>query len=166
MPPPVAQPRIMADHDFAGHAGKRTMRRLMLVVTVLATAQFSIAGAEAANPDGTWLVNQRVAFDVFQCRDALCGRIVWLRNPALRTAEMCGRTIVWGLTSDGPEQWGNGWFFDPEDGNTYNISAQIETNDRISARIYKGISLFGRTEIMTRIAARSLPGWCGTEPSG
>ena len=56
---------------------------------------------------------------------------------------MCGRTIVWGLTSDGPEQWGNGWFFDPEDGNTYNISAQIETNDRISARIYKGISLFG-----------------------
>jgi hypothetical protein len=41
------------------------------------------------------------------------------------------------------------------DGNTYNISAQIETNDRIAARIYKGISLFSRTEIMTRIAARS-----------
>jgi hypothetical protein len=66
----------------------------MLVVTVLAAAQFSIAGAETANPDGTWLVNQRVAFDVFPCRDALCSRIVWLRNPALRTTEMCGRTIV------------------------------------------------------------------------
>ncbi|HEY7581309.1 MAG TPA: DUF2147 domain-containing protein [Acetobacteraceae bacterium] len=115
-------------------------------------------------PDGTWLVSQRVAFDIFPCRDALCGRIVWLRNPALRTSTMCGRTIVWGLTSAGPSQWDDGWFFDPENSQTYNVSARVETIDRISARIYRGIPLFGRTEILTRISARSLPGWC--EPPG
>jgi uncharacterized protein (DUF2147 family) len=138
------------------------MRQLTLVVTVLAAMQFAVARAEVADPDGTWLVSQRVAFDIFPCRDALCGRIVWLRNPALRTAEMCGRTIIWGLTADGPAQWGNGWFFDPEDGDTYSVSAQVETRERMSARIYKGIAMFGRTEVLTRIASRSLPGWCGT----
>jgi uncharacterized protein (DUF2147 family) len=66
------------------------------------------------------------------------------------------------LTADGPAQWGNGWFFDPEDGDTYSVSAQVETRERMSARIYKGIAMFGRTEVLTRIASRSLPGWCGT----
>jgi uncharacterized protein (DUF2147 family) len=118
------------------------------------------ARAEVPIPDGTWLVSQRVAFDVFPCKDALCGRIAWLRNPALRTRSMCGRTIVWGLTSAGPAQWDGGWFFDPENGATYRLSAHVETIDRIAARIYSGIPLFGRTEILTRISARSLPGWC------
>jgi uncharacterized protein (DUF2147 family) len=140
------------------------MRYLVLMMTVLASMQWAVA-AETATPDGTWLVGQRVAFDIFPCRDALCGRIVWLRNPALRTAEMCSRTIIWGLTSDGPAQWAGGSFFDPEDGDTYNVSAQVETNDRMKARIYKGIALFGRTEILTRIASHSLPGWCGAGPA-
>ena len=92
----------------------------------LSRLQCSAGRAEPAVPDGTWLVNQRVAFDVFSCQNALCGRIVWLRNPALRTSEMCGRTIIWGLTSDGPAQWDGGWFFDPENGATYNVSARVE----------------------------------------
>jgi len=117
-------------------------------------------GAESATPDGTWLVAERVAFDIFPCNNALCGRITWLRNPALRTPEMCGRTIVWGLTSDGPSQWSGGWFFDPENGATYNVSARVDTADRISVRIYRGIPMFGRTEILTRISAHSRSGWC------
>ncbi len=120
------------------------------------------ASVETSVPEGTWLISQRVAVDIFPCRNALCGHVAWLRNPALRTPEMCSRTIIWGLTSEGPAEWGDGWFFDPEDGGTYNVSARVETIDRISARIYKGISLFGRTEILTRIAPRSLPGWCDT----
>jgi uncharacterized protein (DUF2147 family) len=138
------------------------MLRLIVTVGLLFSLQYQTGRAEPAVPDGTWLVNQRVAFDVFSCRNTLCGRIVWLRNPALRTSEMCGRTIIWGLTPDGPTQWNDGWFFDPENGATYNVSARVESNDRISARIYRGFSMFGRTEILTRIASRSLPGWCGT----
>jgi uncharacterized protein (DUF2147 family) len=60
-------------------------------------------------------------------------------------------------------QWGGGWFFDPENGATYNVSAYVGTDDRISARIYRGFSMFGRTEILTRITPRSLPGRCGAE---
>jgi uncharacterized protein (DUF2147 family) len=131
-----------------------------LILGILVLLPWVGACAEPAVPDGTWLVSERVAFDIFPCKDALCGRIVWLRNPALRTSTMCGRTIVWGLTSAGPSEWNDGWFFDPENGATYNVSAHVETIDRISARIYRGIPLFGRTEILTRIAAGSLPGWC------
>jgi uncharacterized protein (DUF2147 family) len=139
------------------------MRRLTLAMAGLVSLQLASASAEPAALDGAWLVSQRVAFNIFACKDALCGRIAWLRNPALRTSEMCDRTIIWGLTSDGPMQWDGGWFFDPEDGATYNVSAHVETNDRILARIYRGFSMFGRTEILTRITPRSLPGWCGAE---
>jgi len=137
-------------------------RRAILLLAVLASMQSSAARAQTAVPDGTWLVSQRIAFDIFPCKDGLCGRIVWLRNPALRTSEMCGRTIIWGLNRDGPSQWGGGWFFDPENGATYNVTAHVENRDLISARIYRGVALFGRTEILTRITARSLSGWCGT----
>lgn len=119
------------------------------------------ASAQGPVPEGTWIVSHRVAIiEVFECSSLLCGRIVWLRNPALRTTEMCGRTIVWGLTPAGPTRWTNGWFFDPEDRKTYNLSAQLQSVDTMAARIYKGVSLFGRTEILNRIPPRSLGGWC------
>ena len=140
------------------------MRRCVtLALAMLVWLQWPAAMAELPVPDGTWLISQRVALDIFPCEGALCGRVAWLRNPSLRTAQMCSRTIIWGLTSQGTAQWGNGWFFDPEDGDTYSVSAHVDTIDRISARIYKGVSLFGRTEILTRIASHSLPGWCGAD---
>jgi uncharacterized protein (DUF2147 family) len=120
-----------------------------------------VAPAQAADvPEGTWLVSHRIALRIFPCRDAVCGRIVWLRNPALRTQAMCGRLIVWGLTSNGPSSWTGGAFFDPENGTTYNVSANQQAPDMISARIYSGVALFGRTEVLTRIGERSLAGWC------
>ena len=65
-----------------------------------------------------------------------------------------------GVTPAGPTRWTNGWFFDPEDRKTYNLSAQLQSVDTMAARIYKGVSLFGRTEILNRIPPRSLGGWC------
>src|SRR6202023_825429 len=100
-----------------------TMLRLLMTVGLLVSMLYLTGRAEPAVPDGTWLVNQRVAFAVFSCQTMLGARIVWLRNPALRTSEMCGRTIIWGLTPDGPTQWNGGWCFDPENGATYNVSA-------------------------------------------
>jgi uncharacterized protein (DUF2147 family) len=140
--------------------GVSMTRCIAMAAIVLASLHMPCATAQPTAPNGTWLVNQRIAFDIYPCQNALCGRIAWLRNPALRTTEMCGRLLVWGLTANGPQQWGGGWFFDPENGATYDLSARMLTIDRISARIYRGIALVGRTELLTRIKARSLPGWC------
>jgi uncharacterized protein (DUF2147 family) len=131
-----------------------------LLIAICVADGSSVVRADDLRPEGTWIVGDRVALQTFDCDGLLCGRVVWLRNPTLRTAEMCGRTIVWGLKPTDPMQWSGGWFFDPEDRTTYNVSAQMLGPDRISARIYSGISWFGQTEILTRIASRSRPGWC------
>ena len=132
----------------------------LLLGTGLVSSCCASASAQTAVPEGTWIIGNRMAIEAFDCSGLICGRIAWLRNPALRTAEMCGRTIVWGLTPSGPARWANGWLFDPENGSTYNLSAALESVDTIIARVYKGIPLFGQTEILKRIPPRSLTGWC------
>jgi hypothetical protein len=47
-------------------------------------------------------------------------------------------TIFWGLRSSGPGRWPDGWFYNPDDGDTYNISAELRSADTIDARIYLG----------------------------
>jgi uncharacterized protein (DUF2147 family) len=136
------------------------IRALRLLVAAAVCALLPIARAGAWVPEGSWIVNDRLAIQVFECDAMLCGRIVWLRNPALRTPAMCGRTIVWNLRSTGPTEWSNGRFFDPENGATYDLSATLNTDDMISAHIYAGIALFGKTEILRRIPTKSLAGWC------
>ena len=130
---------------------------MWIILALLLVMPFT---ARAGNPDGTWLVSQRVAFDIFACQAAFCGKIVWLRDPRLRTSANCGRTIIWGLTATSPTQWDDGWFYDPENGTTYSVKAHADSPDRITARIYAGIPMFGRTESLTRIAPHSLEGWC------
>jgi len=51
---------------------------------------------------------------------------------------LCGLTIFWGLRSSGPGRWPDGWFYNPDDGDTYNISAELRSADTIDARIYLG----------------------------
>jgi uncharacterized protein (DUF2147 family) len=132
----------------------------LVLIAAHASMLLSSVQARAQGLDGTWIVSDRVAIEVFNCESAVCGRVVWLRNPALRTREMCGRTIVWGLTPNCSAQWDDGWLFDPEDRETYNLSATLQTDGTISARIYEGFSLFGRTELLRRISPYSLNGWC------
>jgi uncharacterized protein (DUF2147 family) len=132
--------------------------------------------ASSEVPDGTWLLANRVAVQIFECSGLLCGRIVWLlrprtptgqpdvdhRNPdiTLRQRPLCGLTIIWGLQPDGAEHWSGGWLYDPADGNTYDVTAELTAPDRISARVYRGVPLFGRTEILVRDPQLSFDGRC------
>jgi uncharacterized protein (DUF2147 family) len=134
--------------------------------TILLTVIAQPISASAAVPEGTWMFANRVALQIFDCSSFLCGRIVWLlrpdnpagqpdldyRNPdpALRRRHLCGLTIIWGMQADSQNHWSNGWLYDPEDGNTYNVSAEVTSPRTITARVYRGIPLFGRTEILVR----------------
>ncbi len=138
--------------------GKRSLAILLAALFVTFPAAYGRADVQPAV--GTWLISDRLAIQVFDCQRLLCGRIVWLRQPTLRTPKLCGRTIVWGLTPTGPAHWNNGTFFDPEDGETYNLTATLQPDGSMSARIYEGIALFGKTELLRRISPRSLTGWC------
>jgi uncharacterized protein (DUF2147 family) len=134
---------------------------LGLLIAIATSVLAPPSRASNWTPDGNWIVNDRLVLESFGCSGMLCGRIVWLRDPSMRTPKMCERMIVWNLRRTGPGQWSGGWFYDPENGSTYNISATAQGNGTISARIYDGVAWLGRTEILTRIRRPgNLKGWC------
>jgi len=132
--------------------------------------------AAPAVPPGVWLMDGRVAVQIFECEGLMCGRIVWLRIPrdpqgalnldkrnpvpALRRRKLCGLTILWGLRPTGSNHWVDGWFYNPDDGKAYNVTAQLKSDDVIVARIFRGVPLFGRTKTLSRVSHDTTEGWC------
>ena len=146
---------------------------LLMVVVVIAVPH---RAAHAAAPDGVWLIDGRVAIEIFDCSGLLCGRILWLKvprdplgeldrdkknpDPGLQQRRLCGLTIFWGLGSAERDRWTDGWFYNPDDGETYRISAELSAVDQLTARIYRGIPLFGETKTLDHVAHGSSDGWC------
>ena len=129
-----------------------------LLLTALVTSAFDIANAQASSMDGTWRI-ENLVLDIFDCQPKICGRIVWIGDPARRRSQ-CGRTIVWGLSPSGPSEWNGGSIFDPDDGNIYRLSASFEPDGALHARIFRGIELFGRTKVLKRVDVSSFSGRC------
>jgi uncharacterized protein (DUF2147 family) len=129
-----------------------------LLLTCLAVQAVGVRRAQASSVDGAWIIRNLV-LNIFDCQNMVCGRIAWLRDPHRRPIE-CGKTIVWGLSSDGPSTWGNGSIFDPDDGKTYRLSASLQPDGTLQARIYKGIPLFGKTEVLRRVDLKSFAETC------
>jgi uncharacterized protein (DUF2147 family) len=111
------------------------MRRHLLA----AVALVALAGAEpalAADPAGMWLTqggNSRIR--VADCGGAVCGTIVWLKEPndpetgkpktdkhnsdaSKRTRPLIGVQIVLGMKPAGADKW-SGQVYNAEDGKTY-----------------------------------------------
>jgi uncharacterized protein (DUF2147 family) len=136
----------------------------------------SYAAAPTGNPQGEWLLDGRVVVQIFDCATRMCGRILWLKvardpqgqldldkhnpNPALRSRRLCGLTILWNLQRVGPERWQDGWFYNPDDGKTYQVTARLESADTMIARIYSGMPLFGETKTLGRVPHGTSAGWC------
>lgn len=129
-----------------------------------------------AVPQGEWLMDGRVAVQIFECEGLMCGRIIWLRIPrnaqgeldrdkknpvpALQQRKLCGLTILWGLRPTGSNRWVDGWFYNPDDGKTYSVTAQLKSDDVIMARIYAGVPLFGKSKTLARVPHGVSDGWC------
>ena len=128
------------------------------LLAALALPLTGIGNAEASQVDGTWVIRD-LALHIFDCRHMVCGRIVGIKD-AVRRQSQCGKTIVWGLEEQGPNEWGGGSILDPDDGKTYRLSATFQSDGTLHARIFKGVQLFGRTEILKRIDLRSFTGRC------
>jgi len=138
------------------------------------------ARAEGAAPliehPGVWLLEDRVAIQFFECGDMVCGRVIWVKesldaqgllkrdkynpDPALRGRQVCGPTIIWNLNPADASHWVDGWFYNPDDGATYRVKLEIRSADVISARIYEGVSLMGKTKTLTRVPIGISAGWC------
>jgi uncharacterized protein (DUF2147 family) len=118
----------------------------------------------------------RVAVQIFDCQGLMCGRIIWLRVPrdpqgllsrdrknpvpALRQRKLCGLTILQSLRPAGPNRWKDGRFYNPDDGKTYRVTAQLKSDDVIVARVYAGAPAFGKTKTLARVPHGVSEGWC------
>jgi uncharacterized protein (DUF2147 family) len=154
------------------------LRRVWWVGLLLVSMALHVPSAIPATSvtEDVWLMDSKVAVQIFDCGDLLCGRVVWLviprdaqgvlnhdwRNPdsALRPRRLCGLTVLWALHPKGPDSWEDGWFYNPFDGQTYRVLAKLTSADLIVARVYRGSPLFGKTKTLQRVTRGTAAGWC------
>ncbi len=114
--------------------------------------------------------------DIFDCAGLLCGRILWLLfprdpegalskdkknpNPALRGPPAPRPDDPVEPAPDRARPLERRRLLNPDDGKTYNVSAQLKSADVLVARIYSGFPLFGRTKTLTRVSHGTSDGWC------
>src|SRR5947208_14312280 len=101
-----------ASIGLASPRRKRPMTPLSLRAACAALLLLIVNGRPASSevPEGTWMLANRVAVQVFECSGLVCGRIVWLvrprtpdgqpdtdhlnPDPTLRQRPLCGPTII------------------------------------------------------------------------
>ena len=130
-------------------------------------------GALGSTPEGLWYAEGgAAAVRVFQCGNALCGNVAWVRSPfdengcalrdeqnpdeRLRERGVEGLEILQGLEPSPGEAnvWIGGTIYDPTTGKTYQCRATLE-GDRLLLRGYLGIPLLGRTTTWIRVGAEA-----------
>ena len=72
---------------------------------------------------------------------------------------LCGLNIIWGLQPDSLGHWSSSWLYEPQNGVTCDITAELTTLYTIS-RVYRGVPLLGRTEILIRDPELTFDGRC------
>jgi uncharacterized protein (DUF2147 family) len=149
----------------------------LLVIALSSFAAPGTAVSGSLSAVGAWFIDGTgVAVQIFDCSGLLCGRIIWLEkacdsagqlardnknpDPAFRQRPLCGLTVVQGLQPAGLDHWNSGSLYNPDDGKTYRISAEIRSADVFVARIYLGMPLFGETKTLLRVPRLRSEGWC------
>jgi uncharacterized protein (DUF2147 family) len=109
---------------------------ITLRVAAIAVAVFGLCGSAGADPIGTWLTeNGRSRVKVVDCGGALCGTIIWLKEPndpetgkpktdknnvdaANRSRPLIGVPIVLSMKPNGSSKW-SGQVYSPEEGKVF-----------------------------------------------
>ena len=114
-------------------------------------AVLTLVGSEgtlAADPNGTWLTQTGTSrIRVADCGGALCGTIVWLKEPndpetgkpktdknnsdaSRRSRPLIGTQIVLGMKPAGADKW-TGQVYNAEDGKTYSGTLTMAGGDSL-----------------------------------
>ena len=119
------------------------------------------------SPVGTWTnENKEARFEIFNCGEKLCGKIIWLKEPMrngkpkmdannpnekLKNRPILGMVFLQDFNSVGNNKWENGTIYDPKSGKTYSCYLKLIDRTTLEVKGYIGISLIGRSQIWTRI---------------
>ncbi|MGL5446287.1 MAG: DUF2147 domain-containing protein [Rhabdaerophilum sp.] len=117
------------------------MTKPILRITAFAAAFSSLAAlstpASAQDVTGTWLrENGESRVRIAKCGDAICGTVVWLKNPAESKSKV-GQRVFFDMVPNGANAW-TGKAFNPEDGKTYSGKMSISGNALTTAGCVAG----------------------------
>jgi|HubBroStandDraft_6_1064221.scaffolds.fasta_scaffold935508_2 uncharacterized protein (DUF2147 family) len=71
------------------------------------------------------------------------------KDPKLRGRPLVGTVLMWHLRYEDGE-YVDGYVYNPEDGGTYRVNAEVLSPESLKIRGYLGISLFGQTKLWSR----------------
>jgi len=74
-------------------------------------------------------------------------------NPKLRARPTIGLTVIWGLVYAGGE-YSSGYAYNPRDGKTYRLQAELIASDMLRIRGYLAIPLLGKSQVWKRVRAQ------------
>jgi uncharacterized protein (DUF2147 family) len=121
----------------------------MLAATIFAAAPAS--GAGGTDVGGIWLTQAGDAkVRVGRCGGALCGTVVWLRdpidsatgkpqiddkneNPAQRNRRIIGISLFIGMRAAGPNKW-SGQIYNADDGKTYASTVTFQQGGKLEVQ--------------------------------
>lgn len=139
----------------------------ILITFLLSTFFLSAQQIRADAILGTWLnATGKAEILLYKTGNDFFGKIVWLRepngsdgkpkldinnpDPAERSKPIIGTVILRSFVFD-RDEWTGGRIYDPQNGKDYKCIIKLKDPQTLSLRGYIGVSLFGRTEIWTRV---------------
>jgi uncharacterized protein (DUF2147 family) len=136
----------------------------------------SAAPTQAVGPPaaGVWIDHTgRGAVEIAPCPEGLCGRIVWLQQPndqsgqllrdeknedrSKRSQPICGLQIIGGLKLQSDGSWDNGWIYDPDQGERFDVELRLRAPDQLQVKGYKGVKFLSETYQWKRATAPPQP---------
>lgn len=140
---------------------KKTMTASAIGVILLGSIAFASA-AQSTAETGRWLTESgNLEVDIAPCGDALCGTVVKVianrsmsrPGQAMEAADArspLGMRLLTDFRPTGDGDW-QGRIHNREDGQTYDCKLELLAPDQLKVRAYKGIPLFGKTQVWRRV---------------
>ncbi|KAB7727266.1 DUF2147 domain-containing protein [Rudanella paleaurantiibacter] len=136
-----------------------------VIVSLLVWVSLTNAASAQKDPNaivGEWLSDQKDRrIQIYRQGGSYFGRITWGTgtvsndeknpNPTLRNRPLLGLVLLQNLRFDGKNTWQDGTIYDPREGKTYACKVSLESNNRLNIRGFMGLSMFGRTDVWTRV---------------
>jgi len=137
-----------------------TLSLIVCLAVIPNTKSFAQTNEDAIS--GEWLSSKKdTRFQIYREKNKYFGKILWgsgkdtldTKNPdpKLRRRKVIGMTILRDFVFEGQGTWDEGRIYDPREGKTYSCKITLKSADQINVRGYIGLSLFGRTDVWTRI---------------
>jgi uncharacterized protein (DUF2147 family) len=127
--------------------------RTTLPAAVIATLAFGAGSAFAVEPTGLWFDHTgRGAVEITRCGDQLCGRLVWLKDPA-HAKQVCGIQIIGEVKPTGNGAWDGGWIYDPERQSKFSVELTPMGPRSLKVVGYMGTKWLSETMMWTRAPA-------------